>query len=215
MNVYKPNLLGALALLATAGGLALHGQPDVEQKWDFLAPEYQPRLDEREVQLDPAELLGMMQDDYIKLMIVDVRTESDWNMFHLKDAERIPVENLPEHRRRFAELPVNAVVVLVSNDEAQATRAWQHLMVIAQPNAYILQGGLNHWLNVYGYADDELHGGARADLSVADGTLRHPFRLALGSRHPAASPDPHDFPERPHQARVILLKKIVKKGGCG
>ena len=221
MSVRIPNVLGALALLAAAGGLALYGQPDVEQKWAFLAPEYQPKLDQRQVQLDPAELLGLMQDDYIKLLIVDVRPESDWNMFHLKDAERIAVENLPDHRKRFAELPFNAVVVLVSNDEMLATRAWQHLMAIAQPNAYILEGGLNKWLNVYGHpddqkaADDRTQGQGTADLDKADGTLRHPFRLALGSRHPAASPDPHDFPERPYDTKVKLLKKIVKKGGCG
>ena len=215
MSVSIPNVLAALALLAAAGGLALYGQPDVEQKWAFLAPEYQPKLDQRQVQLDPAELLGLMQDDYIKLLIVDVRSESDWNMFHLKDAERIPVENLPEHRKRFAELPFNAVVVLVSNDEMLATRAWQHLMAIAQPNAYILDGGLNHWLNVYGYPGGEVTGQGSAGLEKADGKLRHSLRLALGSRHPAASPDPHDFPERPHDAKVKLLKKIVKKGGCG
>jgi rhodanese-related sulfurtransferase len=156
-----------------------------------------------------------MQDDYIKLLIVDVRSESDWNMFHLKDAERILIDELPDHRDRFADLPVNAVLVLVSNDEARATRAWQHLMAIARPNAYILEGGLNHWLNVYGYPDDELHGDAKANLEQADGSLHHPFRLALGSRHPAASPDPHDFPKREYKSRVTLMKKIVKKGGCG
>ena len=32
MSVSIPNVLGALALLAAAGGLALYGQPDVEQK---------------------------------------------------------------------------------------------------------------------------------------------------------------------------------------
>jgi rhodanese-related sulfurtransferase len=204
-----------LVLLAAAAGLALYGQPDIEQRWELLAPEFQPRLEQREVQVDTAELLGLMQDDYIKLLIIDVRDESDWNIFHLRDAERISIEDLPEHRKRFADLPVNAVVVLVSNDEAQATRAWQHLMAIAQPNAYILEGGLNHWLDVYGYPDRELESEVRVDLGKTDGTLRHPFRLALGSRHPAASPDPHDFPERLHQTRVKLLKKIVKKGGCG
>ena len=213
MNI--ANITGALILLAAAAGLALYGQPDVEQRWELLAPEFQPRLDQREVQVDPAELLGLMQDDYIKLVIIDVRDESDWNMFHLRDAERIPIEDLPEQRKRFAGLPVNAVVVLVSNDEAKATRAWQHLMAIAQPNAYILEGGLNHWLDVYGYPDVDFESEVRVDLGKTDGTLRHPFRLALGGRHPAASPDPHDFPERLHQTKVKLLKKIVTKGGCG
>ena len=180
MSGGNANLFGALLLLAAATGLALHGQPDTEKKWEFLAGEYQPILDRRDVHIDPAELLSLMQDDYIKLVIIDVREEADWNMFHLKDAEHIPVDELPEHRDWLADLPINGVVVVVSNDEALATRGWQHLMAIARPNAYILEGGLNQWLNVYGYAEDEMHGDA-IDLDQVDGRLRHPFRLALGS----------------------------------
>ena len=205
----------ALLLLIAAGGVALHGQPDLDQKWQYLAPKYQPKLEGREVQIDPAELLELMQDDYIDLWIVDVRSESDWNLFHLQDAERIPIDELAKHRKRFANLPFGAVVVVVSNDEILATRAWQRLMVLAQPNAYILEGGLNHWLNIYGHPEDELHGAAPADLTQPDGRLRHPFRLALGDRHPAAHPDPHHVPERSYTKKVKLLKKVVRKGGCG
>lgn len=211
----SPAFWGALLLLLASGGLALYGQPDITQKWQFLAPKYQPRLDQREVYIDPAELLELMQDDYIDLWLIDVRPEPDWNLFHLQDAERIPIEELPGYRRRFVTLPFSAVVVLVSNDEILATRAWQHLMALAQPNAYILEGGLNHWLNVYGHPEDELHGDQPADLTQADGTLRHPFRLALGARHPAALPDPHHAPNRSYTKKVKLLRKVARKGGCG
>ncbi len=54
-----------------------------------MAPEYGSRLAYREVYIDPAELLHLMNDDYIELVIYDVRDERDWNMFHLVDAERI------------------------------------------------------------------------------------------------------------------------------
>lgn len=215
MNRSQLPLLGALLLLAAATGLALYGQPDLKQKWEFLAPEYEPRLLDQEVQVDPGELLDLMQNDYIKLLIIDVRSEFDWNLFHLKDAERITLEELPDHRKRFASLPGNAVVVLVSNDEANAIQAWKDLMVLAKPNAYILQGGLNHWLNVYGYPEKRRPDAAAWKRATADESLRHKFRLALGSRHPAAAPDPHQVPQREFQAKVKLLKKVKKKGGCG
>ena len=93
--LFNPRVLGAGLLLAAAGTLALHGQPDLEQKWAFMAPESASRLEHREVYIDPAELLHIMNDDYIELVIYDVRNERDWNMFHLVDAERVALEDLP------------------------------------------------------------------------------------------------------------------------
>jgi len=120
-------LPGAAAMLLAAAGLAWHGQPDVQQKWAFLAPRYEARLIEREVYIDPAELLHLMNDDYIDLLIFDVRSESDWNQFHLADSECIPLDQLPAQRERLRALPENAVLVVVSNDEILATEAWKRL----------------------------------------------------------------------------------------
>ena len=47
------HLAGAAALLLAAAGVAWYGQPDPLEKWQFLAPELQPRLDQREVQIEP------------------------------------------------------------------------------------------------------------------------------------------------------------------
>ena len=111
-------------------------------------------------------------------------------------------------------LPENAVVVLVSNDEILATRAWKQLMAIAKPNAYILEGGINHWLNIYGVSHEEVDDHGAASLAKQDESLRHPFKLALGARHAAARPDEHYAPQREYTPRVQLLKKISKAGGC-
>ena len=213
--LFKPQVLGAGLLLAAAGGLAFHGQPDLEQKWAFMEPEYASRLEYREVYIDPAELLHLMNDDYIELLIYDVRDERDWNIFHLVDSERIDLADLPSQRKRLEGLSEMGVVVVVSNDEILATRAWKQLMALAKPNVYILEGGINHWLNIYGVVEDEHQGHDTASLARPDGTLRHPFKLALGARHAAARPDEHRVPHRRYTAKVKLLKKVVKAGGCG
>jgi rhodanese-related sulfurtransferase len=205
----------AAALLLAAAGLAWHGQPGVEQQWEFLAPKYQPRLTEREVYIDPAELLHLMNDDYIDLLIFDVRDESDWNQFHLADAERVALDQLPSQRDRLRALPENAVVVVVSNDEILATEAWKRLMVTARPNVYILAGGLNLWLNIYGVSEEEVAGHAGTSLAQPNGRLRHRFKMALGARHAAARPDEDLAPQREYTPKVRLLKKIAKAGGCG
>ena len=213
--IFKPQVLGAGFLLAAAGALALYGQPDLDQKWEFMAPEYASRLEYREVYIDPAELLHLMNDDYIELLIYDVRDERDWNIFHLVDSERIDLADLPSQRKRLRGLSEMGVVVVVSNDEILATRAWKQLMALAKPNVYILEGGINHWLNIYGVVEDEHQGHDTASLARPDGTLRHPFKLALGARHAAARPDEHRVPQRRYTAKVKLLKKVVKAGGCG
>lgn len=213
-SMLKPQFLGAGVLLLSAAGLAMYGQPDLEQKWEFLAPEYETRLTHRDVFIDPAELLHLMNDDHIELIIYDVRDERDWNIFHLVDAERISLEELPTQRQRLRTLSELGVVVIVSNDEILATAAWKQLMALAKPNAYILEGGLNHWLNIYGVLDDEHENHATTSLSRPDGTLRHPFKMALGARHAAARPDEHIAPQREYSSRVKLLKKIARAGGC-
>jgi rhodanese-related sulfurtransferase len=215
MNAWlNPRSLGAAFLLAAAGALAFHGQPDLAQKWKYMEPEYGSRLAYREVYIDPAELLHLMNDDYIELIIYDVRDERDWNVFHLVDAERIALEDLPGERKRLRALSELGVVVVVSNDEIRATEAWKRLMALAKPNVYILEGGINHWLNIYGVSADEHDSHGSASLARPDGTLRHPFRLALGARHAAARPDEHNAPHREYTEKVRLLKKVKKAGGC-
>lgn len=227
MRIPGPWFWGALVLLGAAGALAVYGEPDLDTRWTFLEPEYGPRLEKRDVYIDPGELLALIQDDYITLHIVDVRPERDWNLFHLKFSQRIPIEDLPRHRKRFNALPSNGVIVLVSNGEALATAAWKHLTVMSRANAYILEGGLNNWLDAYGSVDSGgdmsmfagLGLGAPAEEdpvpSAEPEELKYEFRIAIGDRHPASFPDPQHVPGRFYVEKVKLIKKVIKKGGCG
>jgi len=211
----KLRISAALILLMVSALLVFFKQPDPERKWELLSEEYGPRLQQRTVYIDPAELLHLMNNEYIQLVIFDVRSEMDWNQFHLVDAERVSLQQLTAQRKRIKSLPENAVVVLVSNDEIESTRAWKNLMAIAKPNAYILEGGINHWLNIYGIEADEVGGHGAASLAIKDGRLRHPFKMVLGSRHAASRPDEHHTPHREYTPKVKLLKKVAKAGGCG
>lgn len=207
------HIIGATALTLAALGLAWMGQPGPEQKWQFLSAELQPRLDSRAVLIDAGELVTLMHDDYIDLRVIDVRDEHDWNLFHLWGAQRIEPQQLPARHAEFSTLPDNAVIVLVSNDEAAAIHAWKLLMATAQrPNAYILAGGINNWLKTF----EHEHSKAAADnFSGAPEKLRYPLEWALGARNPAALPDPDEFALHDLKKKVKLQKRVVRKGGCG
>jgi rhodanese-related sulfurtransferase len=204
---------GAAVLLLASAGLAWYGQPTPTQKWRFMSGELEPRLTRRQVQIEPAELAELMHNDYTDLQIIDVRNERDWNLFHLWGAERIPKEDLVSQHQRFAELAENGVIVFVSNDEASATEAWKLIMATAsKPNAYILAGGINRWLTEFapGHHRIQHTAGERPDE-----TLRYPVKKALGSRHPAALPDPHHMKELNFARKVKMQRRVTIKGGCG
>lgn len=207
------HVVGAAVLLLASAGLAWVGQPNPMQKWHYLAPKLEPKLTERQVQIEPAELVELMYNDYIDLQLIDVRDEHDWNLFHLWGATHIPLEELPAQRKRFANQPQNSVIVLMGNDEAKATEGWKLVMATSsQPNAYILAGGINRWLAEFAPGH---HGNAIVANGIADDSLRYPLRRALGSRHSAALPDTHHVKTPDFTPKVKLQRRVVKKGGCG
>jgi hypothetical protein len=193
--------------------LKLHGEPDFAERWSWVAARYQPLLDRREVQIDPAEVLHLRTEHSVRLILVDVRSERDYNLFHLEGAVRLGLEEIADWTD-WPELPDNAVVVAMSNDEAAATEAWKRLKVLGVVNAYILEGGINRWLDLFGH----LGGHERCvppDRRPGDDRLQHRFPLALGARHAAAHPDPELAEEMSYTRKVKLARKARKSGGCG
>jgi rhodanese-related sulfurtransferase len=198
-------VVGALALVVI-------GQPTTADKWQALAPTKAALLADRAVQIPPAELLAAVHNDDMKVILLDVRGEADYNLFHLAGAERVPLGALPARVPALLLEPANAVIVTMGNDETAATEAWKRLTAESVPNVYILAGGLNHWLATFAPADPTLH---LAVASVGDDHLRYEFAQALGARSPAATPDPERFSVEYTPKIQLKLKKGPAGGGCG
>ncbi|MBK8480422.1 MAG: YeeE/YedE family protein [Proteobacteria bacterium] len=206
-------MAGTALLLGGVGAVAALGQPSLDAKWERLGAKYQPQLARREVFIVPAELLALQGDRDLKLVTLDLRPESDWNRFHLANAERVSIAALPSQRRRLISLPDPSVVILISNDETSATAAWRHLALLGVPNVYVLAGGLNRWIATYGAGST---GVEPITTAVAgDDRLHWRFAAALGDRHPAAALDPEHAPKLPYTPTVKLRPKGKKSGGCG
>lgn len=208
--------------VAVAGALVAValGEPGPEVKIEARRAELQARIDAREIHVDPWELYEGRWNSRMKVVLVDVRGEADYNVFHLRGARRIPLDQLQPT------LPTAGVaVVLMSNDEAAAEAAWLRLTALGQPNAYVLAGGVNLWLDIFrptGPADHGHRHGLVADVhakstSTAD-VLRHRFDTARGAAWPFA------FPPRPHAgdpkraySKTLKVQGAVAKsgGGCG
>jgi rhodanese-related sulfurtransferase len=204
-----PARAGAALLLLAAVGLVLRGSPSMAERLRWRADELDARLAARTVHADPAEVLGLLHDGRAPVRVLDVRDEADWNAFHLRDATRVSLDDLD--RGAAPPLPPGAIVIVTSNDEALAEAAWRRLTVLGVPNAYVLAGGVNLWLDVF--REGRVDATPRA---AGDDRLRHALPAALGERWPEARPPADAAGGRVFEARASGARRArVEGGGCG
>ncbi len=207
-NTWRFAGAGVLAVAALA--VLLIGQPDPAALWERVAATEQVRLDERLVQIHPAELRSLTFDPNVKLAVIDVRDEANFNIFHLRDSVRMDLADLPAAVDDLVALPDNTVYVIVSNGETLSTAAWKTLVALGLPNVYILEGGINNWIAVYGEGMYPLLASIGNDEK-----LDYVFSAALGANAPAATPSQHDD-GTPFVPKVELQSAGAKGGGgCG
>jgi rhodanese-related sulfurtransferase len=200
--------LASTTLVAVALFVALVGQPDASERWMRVQADSQPMLDDREVQIHPDELNALMNNDGIRLVMLDVRNEAEYNLFHIRDAFRIDPEASPDHLvGDLPNLTDNTVIVVMSNAEQRSAEAWKVLIGHSLLNVYLLDGGINHWLEVFGHDEH-----ARCSLEAPPTGLRHVFDAALGSRTSASDPKPRAVE---FEAKVKVERRTTLGGGCG
>lgn len=202
----------AAALFAGAIGVLVLGQPTTADRWAGIAEEKAAALEAREVQIHPGELLDLLHNRGLVVNMIDVRDEADYNLFHILDAENVPLDEIADIVPTLHFEPANAVFILMSNDEGAATDAWKTLVAESVPNVYILEGGINNWLATFG--GDEMQA-QRVAAASGDDNLVYAFNAALGARYTVAEPDPHQY-ELEYVPKVKLeTKRAPTSGGCG
>jgi rhodanese-related sulfurtransferase len=207
----KVRFAGAAALIAVALGVLAIGQPSTQDRWAAIAPAKTAALKERQVQVQPGEVLRLMHEHDLSLVFLDARSESDYNAFHLADAVRFTPEDLPRYLPEFRLEPATTVFLVMSNDETAATEIWKTMVAESVVNAYILEGGINGWLDAFADGDERITPIAAGE----DDELRYSFAAAFGEGYPASFPDPEKY-ELTYDERVKLeLKRGPAGKGCG
>lgn len=199
-------------VLALSLVVAFIGQPTTETRWAKIAPEKNKVLSDRAVQIEPVELLSLIHDDKLKVILLDVRSEADYNVFHILDSENVSLDKLKARIPALNQNESNTVVITISNGETLATQAWQTLVAESVPNVYILGGGINAWLEAFA---DEKFKQQRMIAHASDDALRYHFGIALGTRHAAADPNPNLFKTKFEPKVKLALKRGPTAGGCG
>ncbi|HYM44075.1 MAG TPA: YeeE/YedE thiosulfate transporter family protein [Steroidobacteraceae bacterium] len=225
--------LGAAGLLAAALAVLVMGSPSIEDRYQRLsfkrAEVVKPAdgkplpvthvysademLAKRLVFASPAEAFKARYLQAIKPVYLDVRNESDYNLYHLADSSNVPLERLEKIiPDLLAEPPANTVFITIGNDEARAIQAWKLLVASGVQNVYILDGGINRWIATFGADDPALQPLANAGADQ----LRYVFPAALGERYKSCAPSPIEHEHLDFQPRIVVqVKRDKSGGGCG
>ena len=221
-------VLGALALVGSTAMMSLIGDPSLDDRLAWEHDRLEEVLVSRSVHVDPFELLELMHDDLVRLRIVDVRDEADYNLFHLADAERVDCDGLQSDWGEG--LAADVIVVITGNDEIRAESAWRMLSVRGLRNLYVLEGGLNRWVELFSEHDPlpatpeaSIAAAAAANLMpvgiescLSDEPFAWGLPAALGDRHPASLPDVHHMGEHEFVKKVERATTAARPaGGCG
>jgi hypothetical protein len=225
-------------LVAATLVLVVHGQPSPEAKFARMGPELQRSVAERGIFVDPAEVVALRKDIGVQVAILDLRDERDFNLFHVGGSRRASLQELeaPERLKILIDHPPTTVTFLVGSGEDASLTAWKRLTAQGVPNLYVIDGGMNRWLERY-----PVDACVAERVASPDGGDQQAWRFlyATGSSQPAAWPelttsrsfrspcvdagaeiqgDVHHaraWPAHAYTKRVKLKSKAAVKGGCG
>jgi rhodanese-related sulfurtransferase len=203
----------------------------VDDRWEWIEATASRQLEQRLVLVDPREVVDLKKDLTVRVAVLDVRSEPDFNRFHVAGARRMSLDDArdPTFVGGLLAASDNTVVFLVSNGEADAQAAWKLLKAQGVLNLYVVEGGINGWLAHYppphcvatrAERDDGTEALAwRFEVAVGDGIFAaHPDRARKDAVPPCAASaggvhEPESGP--PYVRRVELQRKVAAKGGCG
>jgi hypothetical protein len=228
---------GALAALAVL--VAARGEPSPEARWARAPAALHQAIQERTMLVDPAEVVALRKDLAVRVEVLDLRGDHEFNLFHAGGARRLDLVDLdrPEELKRLRDRPASTVTFLVGNGEERALEGWRRLRTQGVANVYVIAGGLNRWLELYPIPECVA---TRTTVTGPD-ELAFRFSYATGASLPSASPElaesrafrfpcedgpashgtdavaHHGFtwPDHPFTKRVKLQTRAAVKGGCG
>ncbi len=143
------------------------------------------------------------------VLLIDMRSEKEFNEFSLPNAINIPLKNLlDDDYIGYIDQDIYDVI-LFSNDSFYADQAWMLGNRLGFKNLYVLKGGLNEWFNTIinpKYPDETM---PREAFKLYD------FRKAAGIYFGVGAPKTEK--KAAPTKKVITVKKKKKRaaeGGC-
>lgn len=157
----------------------------------------------------PDEVAQMLISKDPSLVLIDVRSENEYEKFHLPGAINIPLSSLLEDQWKdylHQDLRYN---VFYSNGTVTANEAWMLTRQLGYLNNYVLQGGLNYWVETI--MNPTAPGSTSPNEEIAKYDFRKGAGQALGGGATIEASGPI-APELPKIAPRPKKKRV--QGGC-
>jgi rhodanese-related sulfurtransferase len=208
---HKPNyrILVIVALLA-ASFLAFLPQPGkaITRQTDPTA--LSELIVNKDNMLHPDVLAKWLIDEKPDLAVIDLRSGDDFAKYHIPGAEHIPVKALLEERT--TDINGDMVTILASNGDNQASQVWLLLQMMGYENVFVLQGGVNFW--VENYVNPRAPGEASPDSEVFKFAFRKAAASHFGGGMVVDSDNTTDAPAKPAFKMPKAKKKKKARSGC-
>ncbi|MFH0756606.1 MAG: rhodanese-like domain-containing protein [Bacteroidota bacterium] len=155
------------------------------------------------------EVAHMVVSEDPSLVLIDVRAETEYEKFHLPGAINIPLSSLLEDQWADYLNQNLRYNVFYSNGTVKANEAWMLTRQLGYRNNYVLQGGLNYWVETI--MNPTAPQSTSPDEEIAKYDFRKGAGQALGGGAVMES-SAQPAPELPKIAPKPVKKKA--QGGC-
>jgi len=139
----RPGIERALAIVAVVGGAlaVVAGNPTRPTRGNVDVTELARIVEHEEDHVTAVELAKWIRDDKTGLRILDIRSDSEFDDFHIPRATRVPLGDV-------ARMPLDsaATYVLYSEGGTHAAQGWFLLRARGVEKVFFLRGGLYEWL---------------------------------------------------------------------
>lgn len=129
----------------------------------------------KEDHISAEELGQMIINKEPGFIVIDVRSQEEYNNFHLQPSNNIPMETLLKENT-LSELDPDKLIVLYSNGGTHASQVWILMQQQGFRNCVVLLGGLNYWVDVYTNPEPPTGHYAEHDM------FRYQFLKSAGSK---------------------------------
>ena len=157
----------------------------------------------------PDEVAHMIVSKDPSLVLIDVRAETEYEKFHLPGAINIPLSSMLDDQWEDYINQNLRYNVFYSNGTVNANQAWMLPRQLGYKNNYVLQGGLNYWVETI--MNPEKPASTSPNEEIAKYDFRKGAGQALGGGAVIESSD-QAAPELPKIAPRPKKKRV--EGGC-
>lgn len=159
----------------------------------------------------PDEIADLIINKDPELQLIDVRKEDEYEKFSLPGAINIPISDLlSDEWRDYLDQDVK-INVFYSNGTVLANEAWMITRQLGYRNNYVMEGGLNYWVEVISNPTPPKNVSPNEEFAKYD--FRKGASQALGGG--GAVETSNDFPQATE--KPVIQSRPKKKrvaGGC-